>query len=232
MANLSKDCVFRAMDMIGNYADSAAEYVSATESKIDRYEDALGAYIVRLEREDLSENDSRMLNLILHSIGDLERISDHAKNISETAAEMDRKGAVFSQEAQNEVQVYMDAVREIVNMAVEAFVKQDMELAGNVEPLEEVIDTINAEVKDRHIARLQQGTCTIELGFMLSDLSNNMERVADHCSNLAVCTIETQKNEFDMHKYLKTIKKYDTAHFKERESVYEKKYMLPELPSA
>ena len=177
-------------------------------------------------------NDSRMLNLILHSIGDLERISDHAKNISETAAEMDRKGAVFSQEAQNEVQVYMDAVREIVNMAVEAFIKQDMELAGNVEPLEEVIDTINAEVKDRHIARLQQGTCTIELGFMLSDLSNNMERVADHCSNLAVCTIETQKNEFDMHKYLKTIKKYDTAHFKERESAYEKKYMLPELPSA
>ena len=232
MANLSKDCVFRAMDMIGNYTDSAAEYVSATESKIDRYEDALGAYIVRLEREDLSENDSRMLNLILHSIGDLERISDHAKNISETAAEMDRKGAVFSQEAQNEVQVYMDAVREIVNMAVEAFIKQDMELAGNVEPLEEVIDTINAEVKDRHIARLQQGTCTIELGFMLSDLSNNMERVADHCSNLAVCTIETQKNEFDMHKYLKTIKKYDTAHFKERESAYEKKYMLPELPSA
>ena len=157
MANLSKDCVFRAMDMIGNYTDSAAEYVSATESKIDRYEDALGAYIVRLEREDLSENDSRMLNLILHSIGDLERISDHAKNISETAAEMYRKGAVFSQEAQNEVQVYMDAVREIVNMAVEAFIKQDMELAGNVEPLEEVIDTINAEVKDRHIARSMGG---------------------------------------------------------------------------
>ena len=166
----------------------------------------MGAYIVKLEREELNRDDSKMLNLILHSIGDLERISDHAKNISETAAEMDRKGAVFSQDAQNEVQVYMDAVREIVQMATDAFSRQDAALASNVEPLEEVIDTLNAEVKDRHITRLQKGTCTIELGFMLSDLSNNLERVADHCSNLAVCTIETQKDEFDMHKYLKTIK--------------------------
>ena len=207
MAQLSRDCVFRAMDMIGSYTEEADAYVSLLESKIDRYEDALGAYIVKLEREELNRDDSKMLNLILHSIGDLERISDHAKNISETAAEMDRKGAVFSQEAQNEVQVYMDAVREIVQMATDAFSRQDAALASNVEPLEEVIDTLNAEVKDRHITRLQKGTCTIELGFMLSDLSNNLERVADHCSNLAVCTIETQKDEFDMHKYLKTIEK-------------------------
>ena len=231
MAQLSRDCVFRAMDMIGSYTEEADAYVSLLESKIDRYEDALGAYIVKLEREELNHDDSKMLNLILHSIGDLERISDHAKNISETAAEMNRKGAVFSQEAQNEVQVYMDAVREIVQMATDAFSRQDAALASNVEPLEEVIDTLNAEVKDRHIARLQKGTCTIELGFMLSDLSNNLERVADHCSNLAVCTIETQKDEFDMHKYLKTIKKYDTDHFKEKESIYEKKYALPEAQS-
>lgn len=231
MAQLSRDCVFRAMDMIGSYTEEADAYVSLLESKIDRYEDALGAYIVKLEREELNHDDSKMLNLILHSIGDLERISDHAKNISETAAEMNRKGAVFSQEAQNEVQVYMDAVREIVQMATDAFSRQDAALASNVEPLEEVIDTLNAEVKDRHITRLQKGTCTIELGFMLSDLSNNLERVADHCSNLAVCTIETQKDEFDMHKYLKTIKKYDTDHFKEKESIYEKKYTLPEAQS-
>ena len=232
MANLSRDCVFRAMDMIGNYTDSAAEYVSALESKIDRYEDALGAYIVRLEREELNQNDSRLLNLILHSIGDLERISDHAKNISETAEEMDRKNVLFSEAAQEEVRVYMDAVREIVNMATDAFIRLDMELAGSVEPLEEVIDTLNAEVKDRHIERLRKGTCTIELGFMLSDLSTNLERVADHCSNLAVCTIETQKNEFDMHKYLKTVKKYDTDHFKERERIYESKYALPQEAEA
>lgn len=232
MANLSRDCVFRAMDMIGNYTDSAAEYVSALESKIDRYEDALGAYIVRLEREELNQNDSRLLNLILHSIGDLERISDHAKNISETAEEMDRKNVQFSEAAQEEVRVYMDAVREIVNMATDAFIRLDMELAGSVEPLEEVIDTLNAEVKDRHIERLRKGTCTIELGFMLSDLSTNLERVADHCSNLAVCTIETQKNEFDMHKYLKTVKKYDTDHFKERERIYESKYALPQEAEA
>ena len=231
MAQLSRDCVFRAMDMIGSYTEEADAYVSLLESKIDRYEDALGAYIVKLEREELNRDDSKMLNLILHSIGDLERISDHAKNISETAAEMDRKGAVFSQDAQNEVQVYMDAVREIVQMATDAFSRQDAALASNVEPLEEVIDTLNAEVKDRHITRLQKGTCTIELGFMLSDLSNNLERVADHCSNLAVCTIETQKDEFDMHKYLKTIKKYDTDHFKEKESIYEKKYALPTAQS-
>ena len=169
MANLSRDCVFRAMELIGNYTDSAAEYVSILESKIDRYEDALGAYIVRLEQEELNQSDSRLLNLILHSIGDLERMSDHAKNISETASEMDRKNVRFSEAAQEEISVYMDAVREIVNMATDAFIRLDMELAGSVEPLEEVIDTINAEVKDRHIARLRKGTCTIELGFMLHD---------------------------------------------------------------
>ena len=228
MAELSRECVFKAMSLIGHYSEQTADDVSALEAKIDRYEDALGAYIVKLEQEDLNQSDSRLLNLILHSIGDLERISDHAKNISETAEEMDRKNAVFSQEAQQEVGIYMDAVREIVNMAVNAFTAQDSELAGNVEPLEEVIDTMNAEIKDRHIERLRRGTCTIELGFMLSDLSTNLERVSDHCSNLAVCTIETQRNEFDMHKYLKTVKKYDTDHFKERERIYEEKYALPQ----
>ncbi|MBR5229548.1 MAG: Na/Pi cotransporter family protein [Firmicutes bacterium] len=226
MANLSKDSIVAAMNLIHNYNQDKFEYVNLLESKIDRYEDALSEYIIKLERQDLSTEENNVLNAILHNVGDLERISDHAKNIAETALELNKKGLVFSEDAKHEIDVYMQAVEEIVTLAVDSFVEKDVELASNVEPLEEVIDEIHTKVKAGHIDRLRKGQCTIELGFILSDLGTNLERVADHCSNLAICTIETAQDGFDMHKYAKRLKKYDMENFEEKERAFAAKYSL------
>lgn len=226
MANLSKDSIVAAMNLVNKYDEDKFDYVNLLESKIDRYEDALSEYIIKLERQDLSIEENNVLNAILHNVGDLERISDHAKNIAEVAHELHTKGIHFSDEAKREVGIYMQAVEEIVEIAVNSFVEKDVELATNVEPLEEVIDEIHAKVKDGHIERLRKGQCTIELGFILSDLGTNLERVADHCSNLAICTIETANEGFDMHKYARRLKKYDMENFEEKEREYAEKYSL------
>lgn len=226
MAQLSRDSIMAAMGLIGRFDEDKFNYVDLLESKIDRYEDALSAYIVKLERQELSNDDNTALSAILHNVGDLERISDHAKNISESALELHQKGLKFSPDAEREVGIFMNAVREIVNLAVDSFVEKDVEMAASVEPLEEVIDEIHADVKNRHIERLRKGICTIELGFILSDLGTNLERVADHCSNLAICTIEAAEGAFDMHRYTSRIKKYDVDEFEQKERGFEAKYSL------
>lgn len=226
MAQLSRDSIMAAMGLIERFDEDKFNYVDLLESKIDRYEDALSAYIVKLERQDLSNDDNTTLSAILHNVGDLERISDHAKNISESALELNQKGIKFSPDAEREVGIYMNAVREIVNMAVDSFIEKNVEKAASVEPLEEVIDEIHADVKNRHIERLRKGICTIELGFILSDLGTNLERVADHCSNLAICTIEAAEGAFDMHRYTSRIKKYDVDEFEQKERGFEVKYSL------
>ena len=226
MAQLSRDSIMAAMGLIGRFDEDKFNYVDLLESKIDRYEDALSAYIVKLERQELSNDDNTALSAILHNVGDLERISDHAKNISESAMELHQKGLKFSPDAEREVGIFMNAVREIVNMAVDSFIEKDVEKAASVEPLEEVIDEIHADVKNRHIERLRKGICTIELGFILSDLGTNLERVADHCSNLAICTIEAAEGAFDMHIYTSRIKKYDVDEFEQKERGFEAKYSL------
>ena len=226
MAQLSRDSIMAAMGLIDKFDEDRFKYVDLLESKIDRYEDALSEYIVKLERQELSNEDNTVLSMILHNVGDLERISDHAKNISESALELNRKSIRFSPDAEREVGIYMDAVREIVDMAVDSFIERDVEKAASVEPLEEVIDEIHAEVKNRHIERLRKGICTIELGFVLSDLGTNLERVADHCSNLAICTIEAAEGAFDMHRYTSRIKKYDVEEFEQKERGFEAKYSL------
>ena len=226
MAQLSRDSIMAAMGLIDKFDEDRFKYVDLLESKIDRYEDALSEYIVKLERQELSNEDNTVLSMILHNVGDLERISDHAKNISESALELNRKSIRFSPDAEREVGIYMDAVREIVDMAVDSFIERDVEKAASVEPLEEVIDEIHAEVKNRHIERLRKGICTIELGFVLSDLGTNLERVADHCSNLAICTIEAAEGAFDMHRYPSRIKKYDAEEFEQKERGFEAKYSL------
>ena len=226
MAQLSRDSIMAAMGLIDEFDEDRFKYVDLLESKIDRYEDALSEYIVKLERQELSNEDNTVLSMILHNVGDLERISDHAKNISESALELNRKSIRFSPDAEREVGIYMDAVREIVDMAVDSFIERDVEKAASVEPLEEVIDEIHAEVKNRHIERLRKGICTIELGFVLSDLGTNLERVADHCSNLAICTIEAAEGAFDMHRYTSRIKKYDAEEFEQKERGFEAKYSL------
>ena len=229
MANLTRDCIFAAMNLMNTFDRDKCDYVYKLEEKIDRYEDALGAYIVKLSRLEISNEDSKMLSMILHNIGDLERITDHARNIAESAEELENKNLAFSPGAKKEVDVFMSAVKEIVNLAVDAFEKNDHVLATEVEPLEDVIDAIHSEVRNRHVKRLQDGICTIELGFVLSDLGTNLERVADHCSNLAVCVIETAKDQFDMHHYLLDLKQYDTDNFEEKMKKYEMKYTLPQL---
>lgn len=226
MAQLSRDSIMAAMGLIESFDDDKFNYVDLLESKIDRYEDTLSAYIVKLERQELSNDDNTALSAILHNVGDLERISDHAKNISESALELHQKGLKFSPDAEREVGIYMNAVREIVDMAVDSFIEKDVEKAASVEPLEEVIDGIHADVKNRHIERLRKGICTIELGFILSDLGTNLERVADHCSNLAICTIEAAEGAFDMHRYTSRIKKYDVDEFEQKERGFEAKYSL------
>ena len=226
MAQLSRDSIMAAMGLIESFDDDKFNYVDLLESKIDRYEDTLSAYIVKLERQELSNDDNTALSAILHNVGDLERISDHAKNISESALELHQKGLKFSPDAEREVGIFMNAVREIVNMAVDSFIEKDVEKAASVEPLEEVIDEIHADVKNRHIERLRKGICTIELGFILSDLGTNLERVADHCSNLAICTIEAAEGAFDMHRYTSRIKKYDVDEFEQKERGFEAKYSL------
>ena len=227
MANHARECIFAAMDLIKEFDKETCDEVFRLEEKIDRYEDALGEYIVKLSRLEISEEDSKTLTMILHNMGDLERISDHARNIAETAVELNSKGLDFSQSAQKEITVFMDAVHEIVNLAVDAFERDDVAMAKEVEPLEDVIDAINNEVKSRHVRRLKDGTCTIELGFILSDLSTNLERVADHCSNLAVCVIESEKGNFDMHHYLDDLKMYGNSDFDVKMNKYEEKYALP-----
>lgn len=227
MASLSRDCINAAMNLVDTFDEDKFAYVDKLESKIDRYEDAIGSYIVRLSSLDVTTADSKELSMILHSIGDLERISDHARNIAESAQELHRKKISFSPEARAELAVFIKAVREIVDMAVASFVEEDEKKAALVEPLEEVIDALRSEITNRHVRRLQSGRCTIELGFILQDVGTDLERVADHCSNLAVCTIETKNDQFDMHHYISDVKEYDKDHFAERVAAYERKYVLP-----
>lgn len=168
--------------------------------------------------------DSHTLSVLLHSIGDVERISDHAVNIVKAAQEIYDKNLAFSEAAVGELEVFSSAVREVVRLAMEAMKTENYELAKKVEPLEEVIDDIGDEVKLRHIDRLREGRCTIELGFILSDLLTSYKRIADHCSNIAVCLIQAENNEFGRHEYLDALKEEDNKYFKEQFREYKRKY--------
>ncbi|MDO5402114.1 MAG: Na/Pi cotransporter family protein [Eubacteriales bacterium] len=227
MAELSKKSLFTALDLVGNFSENAATRVSSMEDRVDRYEDVLGTYLMKLSSRDLSEKDSEELSMLLHTIGNFERISDHACNITETAREMYDKEMAFSEKARMEMQIFTEAVKEIVTKTFTSFEEENIELAKTVEPLEEVIDDLNMELKSRHVRRLTEGKCTIELGFVHSDLLTNYERVSDHCSNIAVCLIQTKLEGFDTHEYLDTIKREDNEQFKSRYAEYKEKYQLP-----
>ncbi len=230
MATLSRDTLLMALGTIENYDAKTIAKVIANEDEIDKYEDRLGTYLVQLSTRQLMEKDSNEIGMFLHMIGDFERISDHAVNLTEVSQEMHDKKLTFSSAAQAEIQVFGKALSEILNNSVDAFLREDLEEAKLVEPLEEVIDAIEADIRARHVQRLQEGTCTIELGFVLSDLLTNMERVSDHCSNIAATLIQTKNETFDMHSYLQSVKASDsnqdfTVHVKE----YSEKYALPTL---
>ena len=170
--------------------------------------------------------------MLLHTIGNFERISDHACNLTDAARQMYEKKLEFSDKAKKELDVLQSAVMRIVNISFDSFEKKDEKEAERVEPLEQVIDDINMELKARHIKRLREGRCTLDLGFILSDITTNLERVSDHCSNIAVCLIQIKHDGFDTHEYLDTIKREDNAKFKERFMQYQKQYALPKSNSS
>lgn len=227
MAEISKDAFMSSISLLNSFTKKTADYVIAQENTVDTYEDKIGTYLVQLSSKSLSETDSKSISLLLHCIGDFERISDHAVNILEAAREMEEKDLHFSPKAKEELSVYTSALMEIVNTAFNAFTAENLEYAKAVEPLEEVIDELRNQLKKRHIKRLQKGKCTIELGFILQDLITNYERIADHCSNIAVCLIQIADNSFDMHEYLNELKKTEDRDFADKYKFYHSKYLLP-----
>lgn len=227
MAQCAREAIFLAMSLISSYNGEKARQVEILEKKVDDYEDELGSYLVKLSGGDLSASENSSLSLLLHNIGDLERISDHALNIKEAAEELAEKNLCFSNKASEELRIFSQAVQDIVDISWKALEEEDLELAREVEPLEEAIDSLNAEIKKRHIKRLRKGKCTIEMGFILSDITTNYERVADHCSNLAVSLIEAAEEEFAAHGYLDLLKGENHPEFGEDVKRMKEKYMLP-----
>lgn len=227
MAKVSCDALTLSLDMLSEYNQKDADAIRVYEDKADNYEDMLGTYLVKLSGRNMAERDSHEITKLLHLIGDFERISDHAVNILESAEEMNDKKLTFSSEAQRELKVLCGAVREILDITYRSFVAGDVEFASVVESLEQVIDNLKDKIKVNHIKRLQKSECTIEHGFILSDLLNNLERVSDHCSNIAGCVIEISRYDaLDMHEYLNAMKNSESGEFAEKYKEYSEKYAL------
>ena len=227
MAELCKKALFQAMDLLKRYDEEKAEEVRKMESMVDEYEDELGNYLVKLSSKSLTERDSHTISMLLHCIGDFERISDHALNICQSAKEMYTKDQKFSKKAEEEITVFAGLIREIVDTSVKVFETEDVVLAKEVEPMEEVVDGLNDEIKKRHVKRLRKGKCTIELGFVLSDITTNFERVADHCSNIAISLIQIPDDAYASHEYVENLEKGEDSQYHEALIKYTEKYMLP-----
>lgn len=225
MANISFDAFKKATTLLSNYDNAAFNEVDKLEAMIDKYEDKTSSYLVKIAGTNMSLKDSKIVTELLHCIGDIERISDHALNIAEAAKEIHDKGITFSEKAMADLKVITAAVDEILALSIEALVNEDLEKAAFVEPLEQVIDKLKRVIKNGHISRLRQGDCTMELGFILSDLLTNYERISDHCSNIAVCFIEIANDSFETHEYLKQVKS-GGANFDEMFEFYNQKYNI------
>ena len=227
MAALTQSTLGDAINLLSVYDPHQGEKIIENENRVDEFEDKIGTYLVKLNSKDISDKDSKEISLLLHCIGDIERISDHAVNILEAAQEMYTKGLSFSDKAKDELRIYIAAIMEIVDMAFSAFETEDVDKAKTVEPLEEVIDNLRNELKKHHIKRLRKGKCTIETGFVLQDLLTNFERIADHCSNIAVCLIQIQEDSFEAHEYINELKRTEDTFFLENFTAYSEKYALP-----
>ena len=197
------------------------------EHVVDHYDDEISGYLVKLSSKNLSVKDSVRLNMLLHSIGDFERISDHAMNIADAAREMDKKEQNFSAKAIEELKVFSQSILDIVEASVNVFATEDEKAAKAIEPFEEAIDVIQKEMKKRHTKRLRKGKCTVEMGFVLSDVTNNYERIADHCSNLAINIMQLFEDETHAHEYIDTLQKGAGSEFDNYYQSYLKKYELP-----
>ncbi len=229
MAVLSSKAIVQSIGLINAYDSKIAQEIRVAEDKVDVYEDVLGSYLVKLSSRNMAEADSREVTKLLYMIGDLERISDHAVNLVESAEEIQDKEIVFTEDANKELETMYGAITEIVQMTEDAFVTRNMKKAHMVEPLEDVVDYLKEQIRMRHIIRLQKVECTIEHGFILSDILTNLERVSDHCSNIASCLIEMSEHAaLDLHEYIHTIRErevdFDTLH-----RGYMAKYSLEQL---
>ena len=216
MASKAETAIISAINLCGNYDERRANDIIILENDIDKYEDKLGTFLVKLSRSEMSDKDSAEVSRMLHSIGDFERLGDHAVNLIKAAQEMHDKNIRFTDDATEDLKVAHRALVDIVKLTVDAYIKNDIELAKDVEPLEQVIDTILASIKSRHISRLKVGECSIEHGFILNDMLTNFERVSDHCSNIAVTMIEVVQNAYDTHEYLNALKSIENEEFSEK----------------
>lgn len=226
MAIETEKSIKLALNQLRGYNEKEAILIEESESLVDVYEDILGTYLVKLSGKSLSHEDSRSLSILLHCTSDLERISDHSVNILASVKEMAENGHPFSEEAMEELEVLIRAVSNIVSMTTSCFVLRDVEAAKQIEPLEEVVDGLNVRLRQRHIARLREGRCTIELGIILEDIITYLERISDHCSNIGVCMIEVSADGFDTHEYIQAnLKK--TKEFTDEVDRLKNVYRLP-----
>ena len=226
MAELIRKSMGLALEVLLNYDEEKAQEVIKLESVADKYEDVLGSYLVKLSSKNISTTDSQSMSIILHSISDFERISDHARDIVKSAEEINTKGLSFTKNARREIATLCKAVNDICNLTVESFCNDDDISATHVEPLEEVIDTLSKKVKENHIKRLQKGKCTIEMGFILEDILTGLERVSDHCSNIAVEMITIYDNDYNTHEYFKNFSSEERASFNEEYEELLKRYPI------
>ena len=227
MAEQSQNALKLSFGLLDSFQEENAFRVEKIEAKVDRYEDELGTYLIKLNQKELSVEDSHSLSIMLHCIGDFERISDHALSIMKSAKEMWEKNAVFSPQAVKELHVMEKAVVDIVDKAYAVFANQDIQLAEEIEPLEEVIDELSRELKRRHVNRLRAGECTIEMGFILSDVTTSLERIADHCSNIGVCVTQVREDLYDTHSHLDSVKNAPGELFHHELEAARVNYMLP-----
>ncbi len=226
MAEIAHSALTTSFSLLDIYDEHKAEDVLKAEDEIDFYQDKLGSYLMKVSAMGLSEADVKRKFKILHTIDDFERLGDHAINILKSAKELYQKDIKFSDAAMREIGIIRSAVTEIIDMTFEAFKNNDVSLASNVEPLEQVVDRLVYKAKSHHVKRLQSGECTIQMGFVLSDLLNNFERISDHCSNIAVAVIEIEVGDFDTHQYLNEVRSSENVSFGERYTEYRQKYVL------
>ena len=208
MAELTRETILKSLELLKGYDEEACDLIIENEDIIDGYEDKINSYLIKLSKSSITGADSRSVSKMMHCVGNFERISDHAVNLVESAQEMHEKGIMFSEECINEITVITDAIAENINKAFDSYVNSDLATAHKVEPLEEVVDNLSTELKNRHIRRLQNDECTVELGYIFQDVLTNLERVSDHCSNIAGCLIETDEKK-TLHAYLHDVKEND-----------------------
>ena len=226
MSRLARANLLSAIGLLYDFNEQIAEKVEQDEDLVDRYEDKLGTYLVRLTASELTQDQNECVSKFLHALSDLERISDHAMNICEAAREVHGKKIRFSDEASHELLVLSGALSEILELAVSCFIDSDLETAYRVEPLEEHIDVMCDEMKKRHVDRLQDGRCSLSQGFVFNDILTNFERVADHCSNLAIALIELNADAYDTHGYLLSLKEQRSHDFDRLYAFYSEKYRI------